>query len=314
IKTVATVTRIDISKAVKEFSQAADVQTQANEGHRAQLSSKYAYNRKLQLEKFAAMFPGTAVCDLTKAHLDQFIEALGKLKSESPNQRKAVSAKSRNHYRAFIRQFLSWAVRKDYLSLTHRLAEADGLRTEHSNNSETAIYSPAEFQALLDAAKDDLASLRPIVAIGGLAGLRTAELLRMDWADIWRVPDHIEVTAGKSKTRQRRLVEICSALKQWLESNREKKSGLLWDGHEVTFQQKNVELCERAKVEEKSVKRKHNGLRHAFCTYHFSLHANENLTAQQAGNSPAMIHQHYKGLATKVDAEKWFAVMPAKSS
>jgi hypothetical protein len=36
------------------------------------------------------------------------------------------------------------------------------------------------------------------------------------------------------------------------------------------------------------------------------------LTAQQAGNSPAMIHQHYNGLATKAEAEKWFAVMPPK--
>jgi len=98
--------------------------------------------------------------------LDQFIEALGKLKSNSRNQRKAVSAKSRNHYRAFIRQFLSWAVRKDYLPLTHRLAEADGLRTENSNNSETTFYSPAEFQALLNASKDDLASLRRLLLSG----------------------------------------------------------------------------------------------------------------------------------------------------
>ena len=313
IKTVATVTRIDIAEAVKEFLQAGDEHAKANEGQRAQLSSKYAYNRRRQLEKFAATFPGHAVCDLTKAHLDQFIKTLGKLKSKSRNQRKAVSAKSRNHYRAFIRQFLSWAVRKDYLPLTHRLAEADGLRTENSNNSETTFYSPAEFQALLNASKDDLASLRPIVAVGGLAGLRTAELLRLDWADIWRIPDHIEITAGKSKTRQRRLVEICSALKQWLENYRAKKSGLLWEGHEVTFQQKIVELCEAAKVEGISVERKHNGLRHAFCTYHFALHANENLTAQQAGNSPAMIHQHYKGLATKAEAEKWFTVLPAKA-
>jgi hypothetical protein len=55
-----------------------------------------------------------------------------------------------------------------------------------------------------------------------------------------------------------------------------------------------------------------NGLRHAFCTYHYALHANENLTSQQAGNSPAMIHQHYKGLTTKAEAEKWFAVTPTK--
>jgi integrase len=313
IKTVATVTRIDIGEAIKEFLKATDVLATANEGQRAQLSTKYAYNRRRQLEKFAEGFPGTAVCDLTKAHLDHFIQTLGKIKSKSRNQRKAISAKSRNHYRAVIRQFLSWAVRKDYLPQTHRLAEADGLRTEHSNNAETTFYSPAEFQALLNAAKDNLASLRPILAIGGLAGLRTAELLRMDWADIWRVPDHIEVTAGKSKTRQRRLVEVCSTLKRWLESYRDKKSGLLWEGHEVTFQQNIAELCLVAKVEKESVERKHNGLRHAFCTYHFALHANENLTAQQAGNSPAMIHQHYKGLATKAEAEKWFAVSPGET-
>ena len=44
---------------------------------------------------------------------------------------------------------------------------------------------------------------------------------------------------------------------------------------------------------------------------HFALRANENLTAQQAGNSPSMIHSSYKGLATKAQAEAWFAVAPA---
>ena len=108
-RTVATVTRIDISKAVKEFLQASDVLAKPNEGQRAQLSTKYVYNRRRQLEKFSEGFTGTAVCDLTKAHLDHFMETLGKIKSKSRNQRKALSAKSRNHYRAVIRQFLSWA-------------------------------------------------------------------------------------------------------------------------------------------------------------------------------------------------------------
>ena len=45
-----------------------------------------------------------------------------------------------------------------------------------------------------------------------------------------------------------------------------------------------------------------------------ALRSNENLTAAQAGNSPAMIHAHYKGLATKAEAEKWFKVKPAKNA
>jgi hypothetical protein len=52
-------------------------------------------------------------------------------------------------------------------------------------------------------------------------------------------------------------------------------------------------------------------LRHGFCSFHFASHSNENLTAAQAGNSPAMIHSNYKGLATKAEAEKWFNVKPA---
>jgi len=122
------------------------------------------------------------------------------------------------------------------------------------------------------------------------------------------VPGHIEVTAGKSKTRQRRLVEICPALAAWLHPFRAFKGGKLWDSHEITFQRCFSELCEQA-----DVARKVNGLRHAFCTYHFALHANENLTAAQAGNSPAMIHAHYKGLATKAEAVKWFNVKPSRS-
>ena len=119
---------------------------------------------------------------------------------------------------------------------------------------------------------------------------------------------HIEVTASKAKTRQRRLVVICPALAEWLKPYR-KKSGKVFPSGVNYFQELFGGLRDELKI---SIRR--NGLRHAFCTYHYALHANENLTAQQAGNSPAMIHQHYKGLATKADAEKWFAVMPPKSS
>ena len=302
LRTVVSVKRKDIAEAVAEFLQADAPRTKAAAGQRAQLSAKYAYNRELQLDRFADTFPNTAVCDLSKEHLDTFIGSLDTVKTTSRNGRAASSAKSRNHYRATIRQFLQWAVRKDYLAPTHRLIEADAMRPERANTAAVEFYLPGELAALLTAADD---TFRPIIVIGGLAGLRTAELLRLDWADIWRVAGHIEVTAGNAKTRQRRLVEICPALAAWLEPFRKVTTGKLWAGHEITFQQHFVELCEAAKVT-----RKMNGLRHAFCTYHFAAHANENQTAQQAGNSPAMIHAHYKGLATKADAEKWFNVNP----
>jgi hypothetical protein len=76
--------------------------------------------------------------------------------------------------------------------------------------------------------------------------------------------------------------------------------------HEISFQRDLRGLCEKAEVT-----RKPNGLRHAFCSFHLAVNANENATALQAGNTPAMVHGAYKGLATRKEAEAWFAVAPA---
>jgi integrase len=289
LRSVVSVKRKDIAGAVTEFLESDAPRTKAVNGQRAQLAADYANHRKLQLRKFADTFPNTAVCDLTKEHLDKFINSFAEF-----------APKTRNHYRAAVGQFLRWSVRKDYLPVTHRLGEADGLRPEHANTGEISFYTPRELAALLENADD---TLRPVIAVGGLAGLRSKELMRLDWADVWRVRGHIEITAGKSKTRQRRLVEICPALRAWLEPYRARKIGKFWPGEERTFLEHYGELCEAAEIT-----RKTNGLRHSFCSFHFALHANENQTAQQAGNSPQMIHAHYKGLATRAESKKWFNI------
>jgi hypothetical protein len=93
-------------------------------------------------------------------------------------------------------------------------------------------------------------------------------------------------------------------LAAWLEPYHQHE-GPLWTQSRDTFHAAFVELRESKKIPARK-----NGLRHAFCTFHFSLHGNENLTAAQAGNSPSVIHQAYKGLVIKADAENWFNVIP----
>ncbi len=66
----------------------------------AQLSEKYHYNRAIILRRFAGTFSGYGVCDLGKHDLDFLF-------SSKPIA--DFSAKSRNHQRTVIRQFLEWA-------------------------------------------------------------------------------------------------------------------------------------------------------------------------------------------------------------
>ena len=294
LSTVASVTRKDISEAAEEFIDSRKHKTEAKDGKRPQLSAGYAYNVTMWLREFARTFPNTAVCDLTKEHLNAYMGG-----------HTEVSPKTRNERRSVVRMFLNWCVRHDYLERNHRLIEADSMTREKADPEEIAFFTASELQLLLENAGQDL---RPIIALIALAGVRLQEAMRLTWEDVWRVPGHVEVSVAKSKARSRRLITICPALEQWLRLYRV-YTGPLWSQHRHTYHKLFNELLEREKVPVR-----HNGLRHAFVTYHLPLHGNENLTAAQAGNSPAMIHKSYKGLATKEEAEKWFDVTPAQTS
>ena len=294
LTTVATVKRIDLGVAVKEFVDGREAETKPVNGKRPELSKNYFQITKLWLGWFEKSFSGTAVCDLTKEHLDLFMAG-----------RSHLAAKSKNHLRATVKMFLNWCIKKDYISQTHRLLDADGMKRQKADSGETDFYRPAELKTLLDAAND---TMRPIIALQGLAGIRLQEAQRLTWQDVFGTAGHIAISATKSKTRSRRLVEICPVLAAWLKPYR-KHQGQLWTQSRDTYHAAFVELRESIKVPSRK-----NGLRHAFCTYHFALHGNENLTAAQAGNSPTVIHSAYKGLATKADAEKWFNVKPKHAS
>jgi integrase len=293
----AKVKRIDLSQAVELLITSRQLKTVAQEGKRPQLSPEWHYILTKWWREFADTFPGHAVCDLKQEHLTAYLNGHGK-----------VTARTRNGRRNAVKMFLKWAVERDYLPLNHRLLGAEGMAKEVEDFGDIEIYTPKELRDMLDhvSTNKESSKLHPVIALGGLAGLRLQEIARLTWADVWRVHGHIEIKAVKSKTRQRRLVEMCSALAMWLNDYRD-HTGDVWTGTLDQFH----DLFGKMRVELKIPERR-NGLRHAFCSYHFAMNANENLTASQAGNSPAMIHAHYKGLATKAEAEKWFNVAPSR--
>jgi hypothetical protein len=74
-----------------------------------------------------------------------------------------------------------------------------------SKGKPIGIFSPAEHTKLLARAPDDLL---PFLALGDFAGLRHAELLRLDWSEVDLAGRLIEVKSTKAKTASRRLVPL----------------------------------------------------------------------------------------------------------
>jgi integrase len=309
LSTVATVKRVDIGKAVEEFISHRKQKTVAREGKRPALSPEYHYIVSLCLREFANTFPGYCVPDLTKDLMNSY---MSKHAESAP--------KTRNAKRAAVKMLLSWCVERDYLATTHRLFEASGLKHEAADPQEIECYTSAELRAMLDRAakvpmqeegedpETDYRALLPVIALAGLCGIRIKEITRLNFEDVWRIPEHVEIKAFKSKTRSRRLVTICEALGQWLEGYRECKGPVWPKGYDMLHEDFGAMRTEL------EIKDRRNGLRHSFISAHFAAHSDENLTAAIAGNTPAVIHKHYKGLMTKSEGENWFAIKPANAA
>jgi len=70
------------------------------------------------------------------------------------------------------------------------------------------IFTVDELSALLNAAARRAPDVVPMLAIGAFAGVREAEIKRLDWSEVDQKSGHIEIKSGKAKSARRRIVEI----------------------------------------------------------------------------------------------------------
>ena len=160
------------------------------------------------------------------------------------------------------------------------------------------------------------ANLVPFPSIGAFAGLRSAEIERLDWAKVDLEGGYITVDASIAKTNSRRLVPIVPNLMAWL-ADYKKPHGKVLELPNVVNALKRLVTATRPPAAEDAEKLpppavawKHNALRHSFCTYRLADVKSAAQVALEAGNSPQMIFEHYCELVTEKAAKAWFAITP----
>jgi integrase len=164
----------------------------------------------------------------------------------------------------------------------------------------TEIFEPEEIEKLLNAAP---AMVIPYLAIGAFAGLRSAELARLDWKAVNLERRIIELRADQAKTASRRIVPISDNLAAWLEP-------LEREGKVLTV--KAVPRMASVLAVNLGLRWPQNVLRHSYISYRLAKVQDANKVALEAGNSAAIIFKHYRELVTEEAAEKWFSISPAE--
>jgi len=178
---------------------------------------------------------------------------------------KGLSSRTKKNYRSCLTTLFTFAKSKGYLP-KNLPTEAEMSSRYSDNGGDILTYRPSEMAFLL---KHIEVRFIPFVAIAGFAGLRTAEVCRLDWKDVLWEQGYIELKKGKAKTANRGLVEILPNLRMWLEPFR-KEDGPVLEGVIDEFAlAKQFKAAVDAIVDENGkpvFKTVHNGFRHSYVT------------------------------------------------
>lgn len=235
-----------------------------------------------RLRAFTAEFGDRQLSSLTPTELEDWVHSRGE-------------AWTIISYTRALRSVFRQAMRLQQITQS----PMDGVANARRPTAATEIFTPEEAERWLRAVEEHAPSLLAGWAIAMFAGLRWAEVSRLDWSEVKLDRGHIEVTAGKSKTRTRRLVDIMPNLRAILEPLAN-ASGRVWPTSPRRAESKAREAYGKPLPK--------NGARHSFVSYHLALFGDVAKTELQAGHDREVLFQHYRELVTKEDAERYFAI------
>jgi integrase len=272
------------------------------------VGAKYLYNLRRALHRFADKFGERRLADLDGPMIKGFLDGLG---CKRGRLTVPVTARTRNNYRAAIGQVFEHAKFQKWLPKDHESIEHLGKYKEAPKP--TQIFTPAEMDTLLTLAQAKRASsqLVPFLAIGAFAGIRHAEITRLDWKDVSLAGGHITVQAANAKTAARRIVPIPENLARWL-ADYAKDFGPVCNQKGNAMGDALDRFAHTARVKKTGFVWKRNALRHSYISYRLAETNDTARVALEAGNSPAMIFRHYRELVSADAAKAWFAVQPAQ--
>jgi len=220
--------------------------------------------------------------------------------------------RTKANHRDVIGYFNRWLILRGYLAKGTDWFEGVQKYTKRKQG-EITNYTGEEMRRLIAAADD---RILPLIVIGGFAGLRHAEIVRLDWQDIDLEENFIEVKAINAKTEMRRIVPLKANLKAFL-LPLAKKSGKVVSLVNTTKQLlKTAADTEIEADTEKEIaaldplKWKHNALRHSYISARIAECGDVPRVADEAGNSPQVIRTNYLKRIRPAAATEWFSIQP----
>ena len=264
------------------------------------LSDRYVTDTHWRLKRFAAAFK-IGITHIRTRDIEDWLRSLG------------VGARTRNNYRTLISTMFTYARKRGYLP-KDRAHEVVDVERPKVRGGAIQVFTPSELAEMMAVAEGQAAVA---VAIGAFAGVRSAEILRLNWEDFNWEEDVIDLGCDQTKTASRRLAPILPALRAWLEPHKKPHGPVLRYSLPVCLAEAFKSVAKKVTVRRQEADPeaapfvwKHNALRHSYASYRMAEVQDAAKVSLEMGNSPQKIFNNYRKVVTKSQAAAWFGVMP----
>lgn len=269
------------------------------------------------LGKFAGAFHEIPIAQIRREDIDRWLASLV-----------GLAPRTLNNYRAAVVRMFHFA-RGKYLPRNQATAADFVDPVSDDARGEIAIFKPWEFSKIINAAPD---WLRPGLALGAFAGVRSIEICRIEWSAVHLVAaadfphGYIEIkkaAAKQHRTAARRLIPIQPNLAVWLEPFRF-RDGRIFRSDQNIFARALTRLIHRLnnpRVNGKRVKltgakigRPKNGLRHSYGSYRLPVLKSIGALRLEMGNSEEEIFENYREVVAPSEVEAWWNIYPVSGA
>jgi site-specific recombinase XerD len=227
--------------------------------------------------------------------------------------RKGTSPRNQINDRLAVSNFLNWCVRRQF-AVTNHMAKVDKPAVD---SQEPHILALADCRKLLAGARDYKDGLLlPYLIVSLFAGLRPTEIARLPWDRVDLTEGTITLDGSMAKTRQRRIVKLPENAIAWLLPLAPKHPAFVPAAFARHFghvkQAAGFNSREGGKTRDGKKVRPwvQDYMRHTAISMYLAKHKHEGEAATWAGNSPNIIHRHYKGLVKEADATEFWNITP----
>jgi integrase len=258
-------------------------------------------NLRGRVNVFVNSVPNMRVADVTPETIDTYLS------------KRAVSPASKDNDRRAASRFFAWCIERP-----RRWASMNPCRevkVQQGDDAPPGVLTVKECEAMLRKAESfEKGRLAPYVAACLFAGIRPFEAQRLSWQAVNLADGEIRLEAHQTKTGMARVLTICPTLRAWLEAHKDKPFF-------PSNWRRDFDVVKKAAgygtpdADHPNLKPYPvDVLRHTAVSHYFRLTGSYGQTAEQFGNSEAIIKRHYQGRVTSEDTKQFYALRPTKGA